>query len=156
MVLLVLYCMSKKWRPSLHSKLLYKTGNHFLDIQYRIEIKIVLAEIKWSIVTGYSFTFILIYKTRKRAKNRVFGSRIPCTSFPDWYHLVLSSFRPYVISQKELRVEQCFNILKKAHGRSLEIIPKILQYSQYLLIYDMRTRWHKDQGTVCPGSSAPT
>ena len=37
----------------------------------------------------------------------------------DWYHLVLVTIRPHVISQKVLRVEHCFKIIQNAHGLSL-------------------------------------
>ena len=47
----------------------------------------------------------------------------------------LISFRPHVICQKVLRVEHCFNTLKKAHCLSLRTITTTVLYYQYFLIH---------------------
>ena len=52
------------------------------------------------------------------------------------YHLVLSSFRPHVISQHS------FTSFKKSMVKAWDDTKTVL-YSQYLLRYDVRTRFHK-------------
>ena len=54
------------------------------------------------------------------------------TSFPytnvilRWFYFVLVTTRPHAISQKVLRVEQCFNIPQKAHSLSLRMSTLLL------------------------------